>query len=381
MGLRVGIVGCGAIASAHVRGYRASEDVDIVACSDISLERAQKFATEKEIPKPYENFIRMFETERLDAVSVCTPNYAHCEPTVEALKRGIHVLCEKPIAMNSEEAQKMVDAARAYKSMLTIGHHMRFLPVSQFLKRMIEQGELGHIYYGRSHALRRRGVPGWGQFHIKSKSGGGPLIDLGVHTLDLIIWLMGSPRPRSVSGSVYTQFGNRQTFYNPHGTYHREDYDVEDFACGMVKFTNGCTLTLEASWAAHLKDEEVYPQTILGDKGGAELMPFTVAKAATSVRIFQSRDEALVNIEPTAFAVVDAHVEELKHWVKCVRGEAEVLVRAEESLNVQRILDSIYLSSQEGREIRIDEVHELSGDGSGRVGSNLELAQAPAAGR
>src|SRR5262249_42673414 len=149
------------------------------------------------------------------------------------------------IAMNSEEAQKMVNASRAFKQMLTIGHHMRFLPVCQYLKRMIDHGELGHIYYGRSHALRRRGVPGWGQFHIKSKSGGGPLIDLGVHTLDLIIWLMGSPRPRAVSGSVYTHFGNRHSYFNPHGTYRREEYDVEDFACGMVKFSNGCTLTLE----------------------------------------------------------------------------------------------------------------------------------------
>ncbi|MGI8908263.1 MAG: Gfo/Idh/MocA family protein [Candidatus Sumerlaeaceae bacterium] len=376
MSLRVGIVGCGAVAGIHIRGYRACDGVQVVACSDISLERAQKFAVEKEIPSAYASFIEMFEAEKLDAISVCTPNYAHCEPTVEALQRGMHVLCEKPIAMNSEEAQKMVNAARTSKRMLTIGHHMRFLPVCQFLKRMIEQGELGHIYYGRSHALRRRGVPGWGQFHIKSKSGGGPLIDLGVHTLDLIIWLMGSPRPKCVSGSVYTQFGNRQTFYNPHGTYRREDYDVEDFACGMVKFTDGCTLSLEASWAAHLKDEEIYPQTILGDLGGAELLPFTTPKAPTSVRIFQSRDEALINLEPTAFVVVDAHVEELKHWVKCLRGEAEVLVRGEESLNVQRILDSIYLSSQEGREILIEEVHELSGEGSGRVGSNLELAPA-----
>jgi predicted dehydrogenase len=347
--------------------------VEVVACSDISLERATKFASEKEIPRVYANYADMLDAEKLDAISVCTPNYAHCEPTIDALNRGIHVLCEKPIAMNSEEAQKMVDAARETKRMLTVGHHMRFLPVCQFLKRMIDQGELGHIYYGRSHALRRRGVPGWGQFHIKSRSGGGPLVDLGVHTLDLITWLMGSPKPRSVTGTVYTQFGNRQTFYNPHGTYRREDYDVEDFACGLVKFTNGCTLTLEASWAAHLKDEEVYPQTILGDKGGAELMPFTVAKAPTSVRIFKSRDEALVNIEPTAFAVVDAHAEEIKHWVNCLQGEAEVLVRPEESLNVQRILDSIYLSSQEEREIRIDEVHELSGEGSGKVGSNLEV--------
>lgn len=359
------------MAGSHAKAYTLLDGVKVVACADVVDERAQAFAARWDIPRSYSDYSAMLKSENLDAVSVCAPNYAHCEPTIEALTLGMHVICEKPIAMNSEEAARMVSAARASGKLLTIGHHMRFHPYCKYLKRMIDEGELGNIYYGRSHALRRRGVPGWGQFHIKAKSGGGPLIDIGVHTLDLVIWLMGSPRATSVSGSVYTQFGNRHTYYNPHGSYLREDYDVEDFACALVKFHNGATLTLEASWAAHLKDEETFPQIVLGDKGGAEFHPWAVPAGVPPLRIYQSRHDALVDIVPSAFAPTDAHMEIIKHWVGCLRGEHEVLIRPEESLNVQRIIDSIYLSSQENREIRMEELPGLEGEGSGKVGSTL----------
>lgn len=354
MSLRVGIIGCGGIAGVHVRGYRASQDAEVVACADISPERARDFAGKHSIPEAYADYKAMLEQERLDGVSVCTPNYAHCEPTLTALKSGVGVLCEKPIALNSDEAGIMVETARSTGVPLTIGHHMRFLPFAQFLRKMINEGELGRIYYGRSHALRRRGVPGWGEFHMKHKSGGGPLIDLGVHTLDLIIWLMGSPSPKSVSGSVYTEFGNRPGYYNPHGSYRREDFDVEDFACALIKFRDGITLSLEASWAAHIQEEETLPQMILGDRGGARLIPFAPPGTGSPLQIFTSREEALLDVTPQAFPAVEAHVEELKHWVKVLRGEKEVLVRPEESLNVQRIIDAIYRSSLEGREVMIE---------------------------
>lgn len=357
MGLKIGIIGCGAIAGIHVRGYRQAEDVEIVACSDLLADRASTFAKTHSIPLSYDSYETMLETEKLDAVSICTPNYAHCGPTLLALQAGVHVLCEKPIAMNAEEAHLMVEAAHCSSGLLTIGHHMRFLPASRYLKQMIDDGDLGKIYFGKSQALRRRGVPGWGQFHIKSKSGGGPLIDLGVHTLDLITWLMGSPQPTVVSGSVYTKLGNQSHFYNPHGTYRREDYDVEDFAAGLIKFSNGATLTLEASWAAHLPQTETYEQTLLGDAGGATINPFV--EADQSLRVYMSRGEALLDVKPHAFATVEAHIEELKHWVKCIRGEAAVLVKPEESLNVQRIIDSLYVSSDSGREVVLETQHNI----------------------
>ncbi len=356
MTVRIGIIGCGGIAKMHMKGFAACPDVKVVACSDISAERSKEFAAEFGISKSFSDYGKMLASAKLDAVSVCTPNYAHSGPTIAALEAGVHVLCEKPMAMNCAEAAEMAAAAGRTGRMLTIGHHMRFHPFARYLKRAIEAGDLGTIYFGRSHALRRRGIPGWGAFHIRAKSGGGPLIDIGVHALDLIIWLMGSPTPLRVSGSVYTKFGNRPDFYNAWGNYKREDYDVEDYACGMVRFEGGASLLLEASWAGHLPDVETFPQMILGEKGGATILPFG---SPTPVKMFTSRDEALVDIIPQGFPEVQPHVEEIKHWVACLRGEAEVLVKPEESLNVQRILDGLYLSSEKGREIVVAE--ELPG--------------------
>jgi predicted dehydrogenase len=353
MTIRIGIIGCGAIAAIHAKAYRAIEDVRLVACADISRERARDFAAKHELASAYNDYNRMLESEKLDAVSICTPNYAHCEPTVKSLEAGLHVMVEKPIAMNACEAARMLDAARRTGRLLTVGHHMRFQPAAQFLKRMIVAGDLGHIYFGRSHALRRRGVPGWGEFHIKQKSGGGPLIDIGVHTLDLIIWLMGSPVPRTVTGSVFTKFGNRPDFYNAWGNYKREEYDVEDFACGLVRFADGSALVLEASWAAHIPPLETYAQLILGDRGGACIRPFT--QTEPPLEILSARDEALVDMRPSALPEVDAYAEEMKHWIACIHGEAEVLVKPEESLNVQRVIDAIYLSSDRGREVVVAE--------------------------
>lgn len=366
MALRIGIIGCGGIAGMHVRGYRVCSDVELVACADLVLERAKNFAGAHNIPRVYDDYKKMLANERLDAVSICTPNYAHCDPTCDALAAGINVLCEKPIAMNADEAACMVRAAHKSKAVLSIGHHLRFQPFIQYAKRMLAGGELGDIYFGRSHALRRRGIPGWGAFHIKAKSGGGPLIDIGVHSLDLIIWLMGSPEPETVTGSVYTQFGNKPEYFSPHGNYRREEYDVEDFACGLVKFTNGASLMLEASWAGHLPELEHHPQVLLGNKGGMQVNPF--GANLPPLKVFMTREEALIDVEPHGFPAVEPHIEEVKYWVSCVRGENPVLVKPEESLNVQRIIDALYKSSESRREVLVEPASKLngaSGNGNG----------------
>lgn len=351
MTIRVGFIGCGAISLLHMRAYRTVPDVEVVACSDVMPQRAEKFALDNNIAHHFTSHEEMLAAVALDCVSICTPNFAHAVPTVHALEAGVHVLCEKPIAMNAEEAATMVEAANRTGKLLTIGHHMRFNPIAQYLKSLVDQGDLGTIYYGRSHALRRRLIPGWGQFHIKSKSGGGPLIDIGVHALDLIIWLMGSPTPATVSGSVYTMFGNRENFYNPRGEYNRADYDVEDFASAYVRFTNGASLSLEASWAAHIKEEEHYPQLVLGDKAGLEYHPVARPPVPDPVRIYSTSNDTLIDTIPSGFPVVEPHIEEIRQWIECVRGEKEVIVKPQECLNVQRILDGIYKSSAEHREI------------------------------
>lgn len=348
MTLRIGIIGCGGIAGEHMRGYTACDGVRVVACSDISLSRAKTFARDHGIENAYDDYRKMLESEKLDAVSVCTPNYAHCEPTVAALKAGLHVLCEKPIAMNASEAELMVRTARETGKILTIGHHFRFMPHIRFLKRRIEEGALGQIYFARSNALRRRGIPGWGQFHIRAKSGGGPLIDIGVHTLDTILWLMGSPTATAVSGKTYRMFGDRPDYYSPWGEYKREEFDVEDFAAGFVRLANGATLVLEASWAAHIGENDNFAQVLLGDRGGATLLPFG---PQAGVRIHSFQEEAMLDLSASGFPELRPHVEEIRHWVACLRGEAQPLVQPEECLNVQRIIDAVYASSEEGKEV------------------------------
>ncbi|MGQ9629332.1 MAG: Gfo/Idh/MocA family protein [bacterium] len=344
--LKVGIIGCGGIARTHMEGYlKLAEkgEVKVRACSDIDKERAKEFAQKYDIPKAYGDFNKMLEGEKLDIVSVCTPNYAHKEPTIRALKLGVNVLCEKPIAMSAEDALEMVEAAERSKALLTIGHHQRFGSEAQALKRFIDGGELGEIYFGRAQALRRRGIPGWGVFHIKAKSGGGTLIDIGVHAIDLVLWLMGSPEPESVSGTTYCKFGRREdAVVTWGGNYNRSEFDVEDFAAAFVRLKNGATMIVESSWATEIEGTSKYTQQILGDRGGATLNPFGV---------YTQMHGCLVDITPHSLPEVKPHNEEIAWFAACVRGEKEVLVKPRESYNVQRIIDGIYKSSETRREV------------------------------
>src|SRR5438067_7880125 len=200
--LRVGIIGTGRIAGSHIAGYEKTPGVELFAACDVIAERARETAERHRIPHVFTSFEEMVKLPELDVVSVCTPPFAHKDAAIAALEAGKHVLCEKPMALDAVEAQEMVDAwqraRRRYHNKFTIGYQGRWGRSAQTLKRFIDAGELGEIYYGRAVALRRRGVPGWGVFTNKAKNGGGPMIDIGVHALDRALWLMGHPQPASV---------------------------------------------------------------------------------------------------------------------------------------------------------------------------------------
>ncbi|MEK7765515.1 MAG: Gfo/Idh/MocA family oxidoreductase, partial [bacterium] len=256
--IRVGVIGSGGIAQAvHFPGWQKTEGVEIVACCDTREGTAREAARKFNVPQVYTDFKQMLREQKLDAVSVCTPNAFHMAPTLAALSAGVHVLCEKPIAMNAVQGRAMCAAAKKARRLLMIGLNNRFNGGSQALKRFVEAGELGKVYYGRVQALRRRGVPGWGVFIRKDMSGGGPLADIGVHLLDLALWLMGHPEPVTVSGNAYCNFGKRSNIFAPWGEWDPKQYTVEDLGVGFVRFKNGATLSLEASWAAHI-DEDVW---------------------------------------------------------------------------------------------------------------------------
>lgn len=352
MTLRVGIIGCGGIAQFHAKSWQTVKDAKIVACADIIPSRAVEYAEKYGIPHHYDSAEKLLDSGGLDVVSVCTPNYAHAQPTIAAFKAGLNVLCEKPMAMNVAEAREMLKARDKAGKLLTIGHNSRFMPACSHLKSMIERGELGDLYHAKAICLRRRGMPGWGKFHIKAASGGGPLIDIGVHALDLTMWLLGSPEPLTATGVAVRKIANRKDYWNPWGNdYKRKDYDVEDYASGMIRLAGGITLQVEASFVAHIPKNEYYQQ-FMGVAGGATLTPFAEAGSPPIIKYANDgRSESTANYN--GFPEVDSYAEECKHFAEAIRGEHDVMVKPEETLRVQKILDSIYLSAEKGTEINI----------------------------
>lgn len=343
--LRIGIIGSGGIARyAHIPGYKAQKGVEIVALCDVVLDRAAEVAQEFDIPRWYGSYQELLDNEKLDAVSICTPNVAHHETTIAALQAGLHVLCEKPMAMSLCEAQEMAAAARRTGKVLQVGLHWRFTGEAQTLKRFIDAGEMGEIYYGEATCMRRRGIPGWGVFTQKALQGGGALIDIGVHTLDHTMWLMGNPRPVAVSGMTYTAFGKRSDVVSTWAPWDPAKFDVDDMGVALVRFEGGASLILRASWAANI--EKAFEETrILGTHGGAYMSP---------LRIFREMHGALVDISPASIPNIKPHTAEIAHFIACVRGECACAVELDSVLQTQAVLDAIYRSSETGREVRLD---------------------------
>jgi predicted dehydrogenase len=343
--VRIGIVGSGGITRyAHIPGYKAQKGVEIVAVCDVVLDRATEIAREFGIPRCYGSYQELLENEKLDAVSVCTPNVSHHEVTIAALQAGLHVLCEKPMAMNLCEAQEMAAAARRAGKVLQIGLHWRFTGEAQALKRFIDAGEMGDIYYGEATCMRRRGIPGWGVFTQKALQGGGALIDIGVHTLDHTMWLMGNPRPVAVSGLTYAAFGKRSDVVTSWAPWDPATFDVDDMGVALVRFEGGASLILRASWAANI-DKAFEETRLLGAHGGAYMPP---------LRIFKEMHGSLVDISPASIPAEKPHTAEIAHFIACVRGECACAVELDSVLQTQAVLDAIYRSAETDREVCLD---------------------------
>jgi len=346
--LGIGIIGSGGIArGAHLPGYKACEKdgVKIVACSDINLETANQAAEQFGIPHVFTDYKKLLEMEEVDAVSVCTPNYLHKQPTIDALEAGKHVLVEKPLAMNADEGKAMVAAAKRSGKKLQVGFMTRFQSNAQALKRFVEAGEMGDIYFARAQAMRRRGIPGWGVFTQKDKQGGGPLIDIGVHILDLTLWLMGHPKPLRCSGQTYAKFGPREGVLGLMGQWDPKIFTVEDFAVGLIRFDNGATLVLESSFVANQEQRDVFNTELFGTEGGCSYRP---------TKMFFERNKTLLDVTPAFLPEVKAHEAEIQAFVRAILDDAPVPVTGEEGLMTTQIIDAIYRSSEEGREVTVE---------------------------
>ncbi len=362
--LRIGIIGCGGIATQkHFPSLKANEEkCEIVAFCDIVEERAVKAAKDfgTADAKVYTEYNELLKDTTIDVVHVLTPNVAHAPITVAAFAAGKHVMCEKPMAHTPEAAKQMLDAWEKSGKKFTIGYQNRFRPEITNLKKSCENNELGEIYFAKAHAVRRRAVPTWGVFPNKALQGGGPLIDIGTHALDITLWMMENYEPVSVSGSVYHKLGGLQeaTEGNVFGPWDPETFEVEDSAFGYIKMKDGATIILESAWALNVSESKEASTTLCGTKAGAEVkagMSFVNDQLIiNSGRNGQLMQECISDAGRVAYFEGGSSapgVLEAKQWLEAIIEDKEPLVRPEQAYTVTKILDAIYQSAREGKEI------------------------------
>lgn len=349
--IKIGIIGNGSISRMHANGYRKLENIEIYALCDINRERAQTMAREYNVPieRVFTNVEDLVALPEIDAVSVCTWNSAHAPCTIAALRAGKHVLCEKPMAMNAAEAAQMEQEAKKAGKLLMIGFVRRFGNDCDVLRDFIRMGYFGDLYYAKATYLRRHGCPG-GWFCDKTRSGGGPLIDLGVHVIDLVRFLMGNPQPVSVYGATFDRLANRPGVrsaggYLASGASGGEEYTVEDLAAGMIRFDNGAVLSIETSFSLNLKSDRGDIE-LFGTQGGAKLSPELELYSQTGGYM---TDTTLHY--PTALDFDGLFDREIAHFVSCVQSGSECRNPACDGVALMRILDGLYESARTGHEV------------------------------
>lgn len=367
--LQMAFIGCGGIAfNKHFPSLVELADLcEMVAFCDIVEERAVKAAKEygTEDAKIYTDYNEMLKDEAIDVVHVLTPNVAHCPATVAAFEAGKHVLCEKPMAHSTEAAQKMLDAWKKSGKKFTIGYQNRFRPEVQELHKACQEGELGEIYFAKAHAIRRRAVPTWGVFPDKSQQGGGPLIDIGTHALDMTLWMMDNYKPKSVSGSVFYKLGHLQEAAdsNIFGPWDPETYEVEDSAFGFIKMENGATIYLETSWALNMLGAKEAATTLCGTKAGAEINSGMSVKDKEDKLVFNRGHHGKLTEEHYSPGKAVAYfsgkemtdgVCEAKQWLEAILNDSEPLVKPEQAFVVTQILEAVYKAAETGKEVFFD---------------------------
>ncbi|MBM7599986.1 putative dehydrogenase [Virgibacillus halotolerans] len=343
--LRVGIIGAGGIAEAvHIPNYlKHSNKVKIVAIADVVKDNAEKMANAFDINHIFTSYEEMLDTINLDAVSVCTPNKFHANATIAALQAGCHVICEKPPAMTVAEAEQMAETAKQYGKILTYGLSFRHTPEVGALKRFIDADELGEIYAARVHAIRRRGIPGWGVFTNKELQGGGPLIDIGVHMLDTALYLMGYPEPDTVFGVTYQKLGN-QKGVGLAGEWDWKNFTIEDMARGMITFTNGASIILESAFAANTEKHDEMSVSLMGENGGADVFP---------LKMYQEKHETLIDITPSHLPIKDNYELQMERFIACCLNGEQPISTADQGVSLQKIINGLYESAEKGEAIKL----------------------------
>lgn len=350
--LKVAVIGVGSISSVHIEGYRHNPDVELYAFCDIDAKKLEEKGKKYGVTRLYTDLDTMLaELPELDAVSVCTWNSAHAPCTIKALNAGKHVLCEKPMALNAKEAQEMIDASKKNGKKLMIGFVRRFGNDTAVTRDFINAGNLGDIYYAKATYLRRNGYPG-GWFGNKEYSGGGPLIDLGVHVIDLCRYLMGCPKPVSAYGATFDCIGMRKNLKDSVGyrssSLVEEKFNVEDMATALVRFDNGAVLSVEASFNLHIK-KNVGEIQLFGSKGGVSLDP--------EFNLYTEVNNYLADVTlnmPTALSFDGLFQNEINYFVESLLTDRDLSSIAEDGCTLMKILDAIYESAATGKECLIN---------------------------
>jgi predicted dehydrogenase len=345
--LLVGVVGLGGIArDQHLPGWLKVPFVEVVALADLSAEALSRAAQVVAVPehRRYADWQELVALDELDIIDICTPNRTHMTITLAALSAGKHVLCEKPLATTSDEVRRIAEAARTAQRLVMTGQHLRFDSISRQLKGLIDDGLVGEVYYARAQWLRRRLLPSAPTFIERRLSGGGPGFDIGVHVLDLTYWLMGAPEPVSVSAVTSDRLAHRDDIGGHWGEWDRSRFDVEDFAMAFVRFANGASLTLEVSWLLFQPEREIMRTQLYGTHGGL-IWPDGVLAGESH--------KAPWDLKLTDVTRNHAHHEEIAQFAVAVRDGGPSPVPVEQTLNVTRILEALYVSAESRREVML----------------------------
>ena len=362
--IKIGFIGCGGIAQdKHLPAMAKQPDVLMAAFCDLIPERAEMCAQKYGMPgaKVYTDYRQLLEDKEIYAVHVLTPNVSHCEISCAAMEAGKHVICEKPMAANVEDAQRMMDTAKRTGKSLTIGYQYRHMDQNKAMKEYVDTGALGEIYYAEATALRRRGIPTWGVFTSLKDQGGGPLIDIATHALDLTLWMMNNYEVASVTGCTFAKIGPYATpdeMGNDFGPWDPKKYELEDAAFGFVRMKNGALINIRSSWALNM----IAPfgmVRLCGTKGGLDSDNGVRANHVIAGRQITSE------IKTRGFSfmprnTIDRNPQimpndaEATIWVNALLGRGELFVKPEQAFTVTKILDAIYKSAKSGKTIYFD---------------------------
>jgi len=344
--LRVGVVGTG-MGRYHMENFARQENVELIAICDINLPEARAFARQYGVTKVFEDYREMFAMPELDAVSIATPNNLHAPMTIDALRKGKHVLVEKPMALNPKEARAMVAAAKKARKRLMVEQAMRFSPDAQMLRAYFERGEFGDAYYARATWIRRKGWPrlnfepggsmGRGEWFIrKDEAGFGALGDIGVHLIDLAWYLMGTPKPLSVAGMTWNKVAA------PILKRKNMPVEVDEMACGFIRLEGGRVIAVEICWDSH--NAPVQEARVYGVKGGCSLFPAKVYRGEDVVETVE------LGTQYGGLPITDAYT----HFIECIRDPRKKMIASgEEVVCVVQMLDALARSSATGKEVSI----------------------------